>query len=80
MSYAGAQDRWLLLGEGSWSLRFGPVGADAGDPERDVFHLAAVGDGAELDDGVERDLDPGQFLLGLLQEVAKQAPEKIGHH
>jgi len=50
------------------------VSTDTGYPERDVLHLTAVGDGAEFDEGMERNLDPGQVLLGLLQEVSEQAP------
>ena len=55
------------------------MSADGRNSQRDVLDLAAVGDGTELDDGVEGNLQPGQLLLGRFQEVAQEAPEKLQH-
>ena len=49
---------------------------DTGHPKGDVLDLAAVGDGTELDDRVERDLQPRQVLLRRLQEVPQQTSKR----
>ena len=43
--------------------------------ESDELCLASVGDGGELDQGVERHLDVREVLQGLVQEVGHDAPE-----
>ena len=55
------------------------MSADCRNSQRDVLDLAAVGDGTELDDGVEGNLQPGQLLLGRFQEVAQEASKKLQH-
>ena len=66
---------WPFI-QSSWDFRLVPVGADAWHVEWDVLDLTAVGDRAELDDGVKRDLQPRQILLVRLQKVAEQTSEK----
>ena len=39
------------------------MGTDTGDPEGNVFDLTAVGNRAELDDGVKGNVNPGQFIF-----------------
>ena len=43
--------------------------------EPDELSLADVGQGGELDQGVEGDLDVGEVLQGLVQEVGQDAAE-----
>ena len=43
--------------------------------EPDELCLAHVGEGGELDQGVERHLDVREVLQGLVQEVGHDAPE-----
>ena len=43
--------------------------------EPDELCLAYIGEGGELDEGVERHLDVREVLQGLVQEVGHDAPE-----
>ena len=45
------------------------------DGEPDELCLADVGEGGELDEGVEGDLDVGEVLQGLVQEVGHDTSE-----
>ena len=66
---------WLLISP------LGPVGVWGFDGEPDELCLADVGEGGELDEGVEGDLDVGEVLQGLVQEVGHDTSEDslVGH-
>ena len=59
----------------------GPVSVWGLDGEPDELRLADVGEGCELDQGVERHLYVGQVLQGLVQEVSHDTAEDclVGH-
>ncbi len=56
----------------SRDFRFYSVRTDTRHPEGDVLDLATVGDGTELDDCVERDLQPRKVFLRRFQEISQQ--------
>ena len=60
---------WLLISP------LGPVGVWGLDGEPDELCLADVGEGGELDEGVEGHLDVGEVLQGLVQEVGHDTSE-----
>ena len=60
---------WLLI------RPLAPVGVWGFDGEPDELCLAYVGEGGELDEGVEGHLDVGQVLQGLVQEVGHDTAE-----
>ena len=60
---------WLLISP------LGPVSVWGFNGEPDELCLADVGEGGELDEGVEGDLDVGEVLQGLVQEVGHDTSE-----